>query len=230
MGRSSSDRVSFPDVIRRWPTEKARRWVSSFVKDARQNPRIVAVVAVGSAVRDDVPSADIDLVVICSELTDCSPKAPIEVDLRAYAVDEIEEKVESGHDFLGWALKFGIPVVQKNHFWDRLRSRFAGKIPLPSSAIARRRAARSDSNARELLRLGDQDAAREEFLSSLTHLARAKLIEHGVYPTSRPELPCQLREAGHYTLAGSLEDALNGTTPIAEILSRFPGEHRLTKG
>lgn len=56
--------------------------------------------------------------------------------------------------------------------------------------------------------LGDADAAREQALSYLTHSARAELLEAGVYPASRPELPEQLRSIGDYLLAGRLERIL----------------------
>jgi hypothetical protein len=59
-----------------------------------------------------------------------------------------------------------------------------------------------------LLQLGDADAVREQAVSYLTHLARAELLNAGVYPASRPELPEQLREIGDDDLAGRLDRVL----------------------
>jgi hypothetical protein len=67
--------------------------------------------------------------------------------------------------------------------------------------------------------MGDLDAAHEQALSYFTHIARAELIDRGVYPASRPELPKQLRSIGDSRLAHSLEQLLhtNFTEP-SEIL------------
>jgi hypothetical protein len=65
---------------------------------------------------------------------------------------------------------------------------------------------------RDLLQIGDADAAREQALSYLTHLARAELLEKGVYPASRPELPEQLRKIGDHHLARRLDCLLEDDT------------------
>jgi hypothetical protein len=61
---------------------------------------------------------------------------------------------------------------------------------------------------RQMRDIGDHDAANELAVSLLTHLARAILIDRGVYPASRPELVAQLREAGDAELASALARAL----------------------
>jgi hypothetical protein len=49
------------------------------------------------------------------------------------------------------------------------------------------------SVALELLEVGDVDAASEELMFAASHVARATLLQHGVFPLSRPELPSQLQ-------------------------------------
>jgi hypothetical protein len=83
--------------IRRWPTARAKAWTLRFLEDAAVNEDIIAVVAVGSAVRAGVPSLDLDLVVICREPKTLSSSPPIEVDLRTYQADEaLEQSVPRG--------------------------------------------------------------------------------------------------------------------------------------
>ena len=45
-----------------------------------------------------------------------------------------------------------------------------------------------------MLQIGDESAADDLILAALTQFARKRLIENGVFPASRPELPDQLRE------------------------------------
>ena len=70
------------------------------------------------------------------------------------------------------------------------------------------RAAKAKELYNELLALGDSDAANEQLLTILTHLARARLIEGGIYPASCPELVEQLREIGEQYLARRPTNAL----------------------
>ena len=73
---------------------------------------------------------------------------------------------------------------------------------------ARERAEITKQPVENLLSIGDTEAALEQEISYFTHLARAVLIEHAVYPASRPELPNQLREIGETELADEFSRAL----------------------
>jgi hypothetical protein len=109
---------------------------------------------------------------------------------------------------LGWAVMFGRMLFQRHSFWDGIVKSWRQRLPLPSVTLARTRAAAAYRRMSSLLRLGDADAAREQAISYLTHLARAELLERGIYPESRPELPEQLRKIGDYHLAGQLDRIL----------------------
>jgi hypothetical protein len=64
-------------------------------------------------------------------------------------------------------------------------------------------------------------------VSYLTHLARAELLERGVYPASRPELASQLRASNRIHTAEKLEHFLqNDRIEIARIdeVLRLTGE------
>jgi hypothetical protein len=198
-----------PDGVLRWPTPRSRAWVEAFLESAQFNPNILAVVAVGSAVRPGVSSTDVDLIVICRDLPAMHADPPMEVDLRTYSAAGIEDRLEAGHDMLGWALRFGRILFQRDEFWDRLTDAWRHRLVLPPAELARTRAANAHRHLVMVLQLGDADAAREQALSYLTHLARAELLDRGVFPASRPELAQQLRALDCVQLARCLEEILN---------------------
>ena len=204
--------------VLRWPTRRSREWTEAFLHSAWSDPNITAVVAMGSAVRPDVTSEDLDLVVICGNPDLLNETPPMEVDLRAYSGVDVDVQLKSGHDMLGWAVRFGRVLFQRDCFWDAVVQSWHHRLPLPSSELARKRAAAAHRHLINLLKLGDADAAREQALSYLTHLARAELVEGAVYPASRPELPEQLKGIGKFRLAESLERLVHGeSTGLSEI-------------
>ena len=179
-----------------------------FLDSAKANANTIAVIAIGSAVRPGVASSDLDMLIICTDPSNVTPPPPLEVDLRVYSAADIDSKIATGHDMLVWAVMFGRVLFQRHCFWDRIVESWRDRLPLPSSTLARTRAAAAHRRMTNLLDLGDADAVREQAISYLTHLARAELLEKGVYPASRPELPDQLREIGDYNLAGRLDRML----------------------
>jgi hypothetical protein len=161
-------------------------------------------------------------VVICKDPDVLREVPPLEVDLRAYSTADIEARLQSGHDLLGWAVRFGRALFQRELFWDRLRDSWRLRLPLPSSKVARARAASAYRHLTDVFQLGDTDAAHEQALSYLAHLARAELLDRGVYPASRPELAEQLRGIGNYRLAEWLDrlmgDESNELSQIQKLL------------
>ena len=188
---------------------------------AHADPNIAAIVAVGSAVRPGVPSNDLDLIVIGEDRVDFKKKyrEPLEIDIRTYASSDVGASLQSGHDMLGWAVKFGKRLFQRNGYWDDMVRRWKDRLPLPDIDSAYARASDSYRWLSSVQSMGDADAAYEHALSYLTHLARAALVERGVYPASRPELPGQMREAfaGTPAVAGWLERLLGGQPTRQEM-------------
>jgi hypothetical protein len=214
MGRNRQGRSGdSSSQVLRWPTERARTWTCQFLNSAPANGSLLAVIAIGSAVRPNVVSADLDLIVISAEATPRQISAPMEIDLRVYPAAGIDAQIASGHDLLGWAIKFGKALFQREHCWDRIVDAWGDRLPLPSAALARERAAAAHGRLTKVLESGDTDAVREQAVTYLTHLARAELLDRGVYPASRPELASQLR-------------ASNGN-PIAEQLDRLLQNDRI---
>ena len=196
-------------VIKRWPTTHSREWLSSFLDRVREDPNVVAVVVVGSAIRSTVPSDDLDLVVICRDRRLLREKAPIEVDLRSFDADRIEEDVRRGQDLLTWSLRYGEPLYDPRGVWAHLAHRWKGCLPMPDVSVAKSRAETARAQLEAMRAAGDDDAVIDLNVSYLTHLARAALGEAGVFPASRPELPDQLRGIGQADLAGRLDKALS---------------------
>jgi hypothetical protein len=200
--------VWIEDLIRFWPSPRARKWTVNTVRRLCAHSSIAAVVAVGSAVRGERHAQDVDLVVVYRGTHPTFGPVPLDVDVRAYDSETVNEKIAAGHDLLGWALHFGVLVCEQQAYWSRLREAWKGRIPFPSATEADERAARAARLTRELRAVGDLEAAAEQYLSWLTHDARARLIRSGVYPASRPELPGQLRDVGEYATAEMLATAL----------------------
>ncbi|HEX2205484.1 MAG TPA: hypothetical protein VHG91_19390, partial [Longimicrobium sp.] len=136
------------------------------------------------------------------------PVPPLDVDVRGYERATVDEEIARGHEVLGWAVRFGVALWERDGFWSTLAERWRGRLPLPSAEAAEERAARAHRFSGELRAAGDEDAAREEWTTALTQRARARLIRAGVFPASRPELPEQLIAIGERGLAAELFDLL----------------------
>jgi hypothetical protein len=207
-------------AIRRWPSRDARAWTRRIVARLCEDESIDAVVAIGSAVRGAGHArSDVDLLVVFrgAEPPDVSERH-IEVDVRSIPRERLESSIAEGHDLLGSALRFGVPVCERGGYWTELASRWNGRLPFPAPAVAAERARRAERLTRDLLDMGDQDAALEQSVTYFTHLSRERLLRAGVYPASRPELPAQLRAIGEERLAATFEAALAGRLTASELL------------
>src|SRR6266498_1434246 len=129
-------------VVRRWPSLAARRWFEAFTDSAASDSNVLALIAVGSAVRSNVQSDDLDLVVVCRNRKLFHCRAPVEVDVHAFEAARLETMLSSGHPLLGWAVRLGRVVFDRHGYWKELLRIWHGKVPLPDPALARHRAAR----------------------------------------------------------------------------------------
>jgi hypothetical protein len=198
--------------------------------DVKDDANVVAVVAVGSAVRPGVRSVDLDLVVICKRPEDLRVRAPLEIDLRSYPLEHVLGQLAGGNDLLGWAVKFGKVLFQRNGYWDSLSDSWHDRLPLPAPDVAAQRADESFHRLTKVLELGDVRAAEEQAVSYATHLARAELLRRNVYPASRPELPAQLRKVGSYEAADCLEQLFNPAVDHSRQIRLLAETRRLTGG
>jgi len=170
-----------------------------------------AVVLVGSWARGAQTDAisDIDVLV----LGDCDVPPPVgRIQVINRSADELRRLVMEGDDFSQWSLRFGRPLTGRQ-LWTALRDELLPGAPWPSSRSKLELAKRRLKAAEDLLAMGDIDAAEEETRYGLSHLARAVLLDKGVFPLSRPELPGQLREINEYGLSSALSESLSNDSP-----------------
>jgi predicted nucleotidyltransferase len=208
--------------VLRWPSEAAWHWTVRLVHRAIEDDHIDAVIAIGSSVRlHAATSSDVDLVVIYHGEKPGFGTPPIDVDVRSFRRDEVDALISDGNDLLGWTVRYGQLVYERDNFWSDVETRWAGRIPLPSATASLARASKAQRRVSDLLQVGDEDAALEQVVTMLTHTARARLIEASVYPASRPELPGQLASVGECDLASLLTDAIRGSSPARELLQRY---------
>jgi len=207
--------------VLRWPTARSKEWVCRFLLSASNDANITSVIAIGSAVRPSVSSADLDLAVVCNhaELLKLSP--PLEIDLRVYRAEKIQAQIEKGHDVLGWAVKFGRALYQRDRYWDTVVNLWCDRLPLPSAGVSRERAAAAYRRLATVFDFGDADAVHEQTASYLTHLARAELLQRGIYLASRPELASQLRATGILQLADWLDRILGSDSGETALVRRL---------
>src|SRR5437868_1009892 len=204
-------------VVRRW-VGRARNWVIDFLAAAASDSSLVAIIAIGSSVRPrGHRRSDFDLLLLYQGARP-TIKAPVEVDVRLFSTERIDTEIANGNDILGWAIQFGIALHDPRGYWRQLQDSWRGRLPLPSAAEARRRADQSLARAVEMLNEGDDSAADDLLLAALTQFARQRLIQAGVFPASRPELPDQLRQLRENdSLARLLDDAMFTDVPPTRL-------------
>lgn len=195
--------------VRRWPSAEARRWTAGFLGTFCDDPSILAIIVYGSSVRNVVRSSDIDLLFVYETLIPHVPIPPFDIDVRGYERSTVEEHLRTGHDLLGWAVRYGVILCERSGYWSDLVERWRDNLPLPEASVSEERAEKAHRLRHDLLRMGDYPAAKEQYLSYLTHTARANLLRRGIYPRSRPELPAQLIGVGEEQLATDLLAAMS---------------------
>lgn len=196
------------ECIRQWPSTNARTWFRKFFNSVEEQLSIDAIVVVGSAARDVPQSADIDFILIFNTFKPNFYSPPIDVDIRAYKRTDVQKLLSKGHDLLGWAIRLGCAVFERDNYWKNLCEAWHNRLIMPSLEEINARVAKSEKLYHDLCNIGDKDAAEEQLITILTHMARASLIKSGVFPASRPELQDQLQEIGEQEIAQKLAAAL----------------------
>jgi hypothetical protein len=98
----------------------------------------------------------------------------------------------------------GAPVrapISGRQAWSRLRDQLLPDAPWPDWRRKLDQARGRAHEATVLLDMGDLDAAQEQTLFALSHLARAELLRRHVFPLARPEIPAQLEAQGDASFA-----------------------------
>ena len=201
--------LHFLKTIDKWPSIQAKEWVENFVQRLCKQLDIWAIVIFGSVIRQNAKySLDVDLLIIYQNDRPNFSTPPLDVDIRSYRREDVESLITEGHEVLGWTIRFGKVLYEKDKYWTALCDKWKNHLPLPSAKVADKRAERAKQLFEDIKVIGDEDAAEEQFIAMLTQMARACLIRSGIYPASRPELPEQLKSIGKYRLASQLEEVL----------------------
>ena len=177
------------------------------------------VVLVGSSARGTMHDrSDIDILVIDDNDTRIRLQRPGDIHLQQDSRSRFLTRLEDGDDYPAWALRFGVPIRDPGGWWAK---QVAAEFDNPhwpdwhpKADYAKKRIALS----RQLLDVGDIDAASEEMMFAASHVARALLLKHGQFPLSRMELPSQL-ESIATDLAELLDRLIHGDLDLEELRS-----------
>ena len=151
------------------------------------------VILVGSGARDTMNArSDVDILVLHDGSHRIHLKSPGDVHVQQDNRSNFMKRLEDGDDYPGWALRFGIPIRDPDGWWAKQAKAELDNPHWPDWRAKVRYARKRMTMALELLEVGDTDAASEELMFAASHVARAVLLQHGVFPLSRPELPSQL--------------------------------------
>jgi hypothetical protein len=204
----SAPRLNLKAILR-WPSLSAKRWSLSALGELALDRNTRAIIAIGSAVRPlHHRKSDVDFLFVGNAGPERNGDRPMDVDLRVCLPNEVDRKIRECDDLLGWALRFGRVVFDRDEYWSKLCSQWRARLPFPSPDSSVALGFRYQKFARGMIEVGDFDAALDQVVGMLTHRSRAALIRARIYPASRPELPDQLRGIGEHALALSLEIAL----------------------
>lgn len=160
--------------------------------------------------------SDLDYHVIGSGLD--TEDLSLELDVHILSPSELETEILVGDDFIQWSLRFGRVVFDDGTARSGLRL-IDQRRPWPDSERKRKHAIKSLALAERFVATGDQDGALDQVRTALSLAARARLLEVGVFPLCRSEMPNQLESAGFGEAAAALDDTIR-RAPSLEALER----------
>jgi Nucleotidyltransferase domain len=173
--------------------------VQEFMESIRGNEEDLSVVLVGSVARHtQSENSDIDLLVISRRPFE-GLSIPSRVHLMRSTYDDFLKQLELGEDFEAWSVRLGV-VVHDNGIWSEILTRPESKT-WPGWQKKVVHGARRLFLANKLIETGDLEAATEEMLYAVGHIARGFLLKADVFPLSRPELEEQIEALGYPHIA-----------------------------
>lgn len=159
--------------------------------------------------------SDLDYHLIGSEID--TSDLSLELDIHTLSEKELHSEIVLGDDFIQWSLRFGCVVFDDGTARRGLRLIDESR-PWPDVERKRDHAVKSLALAERFVATGDEDGALEQVRTALSLAARAKLLQVGVFPLCRAEMPLQLDAVGHPKAARALTEAIHGA-PTLEALS-----------
>src|ERR1039457_6208376 len=125
-------------------------------------------------------------------------------------------RLNAGEDFEAWCVRYGVQLLDRGA-WERIKSSSANVWPRWDIKVVH--GIRRLFLASELSKMGDREAAREELIFVLGHIARGLLLKNGRFPLSRPELAEQVNELGYPELAALHKRLRNADLPCETDIS-----------
>ena len=154
------------------------------------------VVLIGSCARGVANNrSDIDLLIVHKDEQQIRAEQLGDIHLQQYSRIKFLSRLAKRDDYPSWALRFGRPLLDPDGWWAKQVAMESENPHWPDWRPKIAHAKKRLNMASELIEVGDLEAASEELMFAASHIARATLIKHGVFPLSRPELPSQLEDA-----------------------------------
>lgn len=158
--------------------------------------------------------SDLDYHVIGSRL-DVSD-LPGDVDVVTTSPERFRRSLLDGDDFAQWTLRCGCVLLDTGPMREGVRL----IVEMDLWPDAQRKLKSLDMHRGEverLIQMGDRDAAQEQLRAMLTTAARGLLLQTGVFPLARKELPLQLERAGYGPFAQVLHGLIHTTPQLDEL-------------
>src|SRR5215813_9445537 len=112
--RNSKHRIGSPapangapvlEDLTTWPSANARAWVTRFCGKVCPSENTSALVVIGSVARNLPSVNDVDLLYVYKGSHEQIKDHPLDVDVRLFSADRVEDLISSGNDLIGWALR-----------------------------------------------------------------------------------------------------------------------------
>jgi hypothetical protein len=143
---------------------------------------------------------------------------PGDIDVVATSAERLHKQLIEGDDFAQWTLRYGCILYDTGVMREGLRLIVDEQL-WPSSARKLRVLADHRREAERLIAMGDRDAAQAQVRATLTTAARGLLLETGVFPLARSELPGQLKRAGYEPFAEALAGVIHEAPGLADLIA-----------
>jgi hypothetical protein len=140
-----------------------------------------------------------------------------EIDIVAADAVGFCNKIRAGDDYSQWTLRYGCILFDRTGIF-RSGLRLVDEERLwPDTSRKHARLPAHRKHAERLIELGDRDAAQEQVRAALTTAARAVLLDIGIFPLSRTELPEQLRGVGFGRLGAALRSTIDDVPSLRDL-------------
>lgn len=219
--RSWTDRASWTARLRndaaraRHNQSPAQRLITEVVMRRAIDGGALAVALTGSTARNrrtEVSDLDYHVVGDRPDVADL----PGDVDVYAGTADRFWQKLRAGDDFVQWTLRLGCILFDSGIMRQGLGC-IAAENLWPDADRKLTRVPELAHLAERLINMGDRDAGQDQVRATLTASARALLLQAGVFPLSRSELPTQLETIGRHDLGKRLAETIHRELSLEEL-------------